>query len=347
MVIENLTQMEVLAKVVALNHDALENRLSTYQKSTVTVSELLQQIVRFIQQTALKVDHVFKGQSNSLLNAYSAAVKQGVQLNGTLQVVQSNSNVIKLGSVFDTTRTNVHVMYKYLPDNLRKVMPYMKSEVLDENAVKVTVKEWLEKSRSCLELKGPVVLASISNGQLLNNIKEDLIQLLVEDEQEHTEHPTPFSLLCIHYLGSKYSLWTTMFRPLFQIQSEKIIHSTLNDLAERLYDDLFVTGSKVASKSTTEDIPLDVYSLEKNYNIWLWSDETENADDALSGISPLLKQILADFNTELGIKLDNLAPFVKAASQYDTTDGIKTKRNRRSTIPTVEEKKDKLFSLLK
>ena len=181
---ENLSEKEILDRFISIRAAALDRKVSQFHTSTTACSDMLKFCIHFIQKTAFQMELIFHSRvdSPSLMNELIQALVAGIRLDGGSIDRQSKTT---LGSLYDTSRTNIHTLMRYLPETIQIFRPFIKdaSNSLSVSVVRASMNEWIQTVKGNILARGHVILESVSSADLLCEVRQSVFDALKADER--------------------------------------------------------------------------------------------------------------------------------------------------------------------
>ena len=164
-------------------YDSVLRLMTEYEKNTHTVSDVFTMIISIIKSTTLQVYGLF-------LHPLTVSQQEewnhpfDVSLDQYLSMTRDGISLATFGHdnhqmLYDSTKTNVHVLFRYLPDTLKTFTPYLK-ETEKHTAPQACslFQGWLTKVQKSMAEYGPRLLQSVQTGQAFLDLLHTIRPLL-------------------------------------------------------------------------------------------------------------------------------------------------------------------------
>lgn len=191
MLLHNISINDVLKIFLEKRKQGIMEFLSSYKTITTTLSEHLCELIKMIKITMLHIQQTFipnETSDISLLEIYLRDLQKGFQKNendNERTIYQKGQFIIGLYS----EKTNIHIIYRYLPEIIQKYAPLFHSQLnkqSDNKCNQIYIQEvfssWINQLNQEIQKECNVLLQQISSGENISNIRRNIVMLLNKDE---------------------------------------------------------------------------------------------------------------------------------------------------------------------
>ncbi|KAK4518497.1 RNA export factor gle2 [Mucor velutinosus] len=240
MLLDDQTYAESINKLLEMRSNVIRDILQQYTKTTDSanhrITHQLREVSLIIKRTLVQVFDIFVskegGHQQTLIESYIESFLK------TFLIPSKSSHGNETPSQPAITRlfspsSNVHLIVRYLPESIQNYTPsFDPSPHVLPSDVQQHIAAWMEEVKAILNDQLPHTLAPIHNQAELTQVRSKLWELL--DEDENTRDKTnKWQITAKHLLSARYSLWTSLYRNVFNDCSKKLIDTALADLAKQ------------------------------------------------------------------------------------------------------------------
>lgn len=240
MLLDDQSYAQSVDKLLEMRSNVIRDILQHYTKTTDSanhrITHQLREVSLIIKRTLMQVFDIFVskegGHQKTLLESYVDSFLK------TFLIPSKSSHGNETPSQPAITRlfspsSNVHLIVRYLPESIQNYTPcFDPSPQLMPSDVQHQVSAWMRDIEAMIRDQLPQTLSPIENQAELIQIRSKLWELL--DEDENTRDKTnKWQMAAKHLLSARYSLWTSLYRDVFNNCSKKLIDEALADLAKQ------------------------------------------------------------------------------------------------------------------
>ncbi|KAL7329075.1 hypothetical protein PS15p_207240 [Mucor circinelloides] len=240
MLLDDQSYAQSVDKLLEMRSNVIRDILQHYTKTTDSanhrITHQLREVSLIIKRTLMQVFDIFVskegGHQKTLIESYVDSFLK------TFLIPSKSSHGNETPSQPAITRlfspsSNVHLIVRYLPESIQNYTPcFDPSPQLMPSDVQHQVSAWMRDIEAMIRDQLPQTLSPIENQAELIQIRSKLWELL--DEDENTRDKTnKWQMAAKHLLSARYSLWTSLYRDVFNNCSKKLIDEALADLAKQ------------------------------------------------------------------------------------------------------------------
>ncbi|OUM69629.1 hypothetical protein PIROE2DRAFT_57343 [Piromyces sp. E2] len=304
--------------------------LSSYKTITTTLSEHLCELIKMIKITMLHIQQTFipsESSNISLLESYLRNLQKGLQKSDN----ESERNIYQKGQFIISLyseKTNIHIIYRYLPEIIQKYAPLFHSQLNkdvesknNQDYINNLINTWINQLNQDIQKECKILLQQISSGENISNIRKNIVQLLSKDEincnniilkkeniecfdetgeeqlNSIIESNNEWNKTCNKLLSKNYSIWDTIFRELINSRIKEIMNimfdKFVQNFKEKLNDYIKIINTK---NNYEKEIGTYIWNTEKLINMNI---DIESLVDQTTSYFPLIKDVYADFDKNL------------------------------------------------
>jgi len=336
MLLHNVSINDVLKIFLEKRKQGIMEFLSSYKTITTTLSEHLCELIKMIKITMLHIQQTFIPNNSSdisLLETYLRDLQKGLQINendNERTLYQKGQFIIGLYS----EKTNIHIIYRYLPEIIQKYAPLFHSQLnkqsvnkCDQACIQEEFSHWINQLNQDIQKECTVLLQQISSGENISNIRKTIVMLLNKDElncksvilkkenvkctNESDEEQlnniiqsnNEWNETCNKLLNKNYSIWDTIFRELINSRIKEIMNLMFDKFVQNFKEKLQDYIKKINSRNNYEkDVGTYIWDTEKLINMNI---DIQNLVERTTSYIPLIKEVYAEFDKNiLDIKND-------------------------------------------
>ena len=243
MLLENLSDRQILTKLMEARRDAVAETIQKYHKSLVSLGDAICDAVKIYRSTLFQATLIFTasstGDSHSMLNQVIGRVTQQPSAES------GNNSAPMLVSLFNSTKTDVHVLLRYLPETLRHFTPRVTTSgfnLSDQDALGA-IQDWSKSMDAYLVEQLDKMLVFAQSGKTLANARGMLWEVLRRDHNPISTNTTntpvkkqlfEWSHLCTKLFKKPVSLWHDVLQPVFLRRASQIVEESFKAVLERL-----------------------------------------------------------------------------------------------------------------
>jgi hypothetical protein len=220
---------QAMYAVLLLTSCSLEDLLQTFldakkeqmfcvcEKSNQDIYQLFKSVITTFQSTVETVHALF----------YQLEGQNVCYIQKTLIQEQPNSDSSRLFGELFSDRTNIHLLFHYLPLTIKKYSPHFPSlsGTLNNLAIQKTMETWSLNVGLMLTEKMKPILDSIDSVDFLMSLRNNVLSII--DHIEETDDISSF------VFGRDFSLWTDICRNIFMNQSIYFIDKCTQSLESK------------------------------------------------------------------------------------------------------------------
>ncbi|ORX55392.1 hypothetical protein BCR36DRAFT_581417 [Piromyces finnis] len=330
MLLNNLSINDVLKIFLEKRKQGIMEFLLSYKTITSTLSEHLCELIKMIKITMLHIQQTFVPNDSleiSLIESYLKNLQKGLQKSDNdneRNIYQRGQFIISLYS----EKTNIHIIYRYLPEIIQKYAPLFHSQFNkhvesknNQEGIETLINTWINQLNQDIQKECKILLQQISSGENISNVRKNIVQLLSKDEincnglilkKENIEcfdeaeyeqlntiinSNNEWNETCTKLLKKNYSIWDTVFR--------ELINSRIKEIMNLMFDK-FVQNFKEKLNNYIKIIN-NRNNYENEIGTYIWNSErlmTMNIDieslvDQTTSYFPLIKDVYDDFDKNL------------------------------------------------
>jgi hypothetical protein len=160
--------------------------------ANIQTSDALLRVVNIIRATLIHVAEVFLTDTHptTFIDDVIRSIQSGEATGRRSPKAHSRTLLMHL---FDSSKTNIHLIHRYLPENLQKFthdlnLSAAEFESLTNDAVASEVRAWVDQVGVALQNKGKARLKQLINVRSLDSIKSKIWAFLQADEYSEDKH---------------------------------------------------------------------------------------------------------------------------------------------------------------
>ncbi|KAJ3417294.1 Golgi transport complex subunit 1 [Chytridiales sp. JEL 0842] len=359
MLLEKKTQREAMQCLLDARKASLTRTLKSFAKTSSTVSVLLKELTHLVHWTLRQISAIFKPSTHttSTLNASSNGAQPIGLLENALRQLNPTKN--RDGSTHSTShsattitslyseKTNVHVIFRYLPSNVQNHAFYFNDTdvngLVTDSVIRTTMQAWVEMMSKEMKAELFSILQHTDSGKQLEKIRDMMLTLVSDYEHERprtdsessnldrrrssvrtesskpTASMTPWKQLCEDLLKSPFSLWEDVFRDVVKRLSVGVLKKSYLSLANHPQTVVKPFLQNLTDSSLPDhDIASFIWSVDKS------STAKPSTSRAFRIQTPLLISIGEAFEKTLKDIKNDLLPFldVKVLSEKMLNNSI-------------------------
>lgn len=240
MLLDKQTYTQSISTLLEMRSNVIRDVLQHYTKTTDSanhrITHQLREVSLIIKRTLMQVFDIFVskegGHQQTLIESYVASFLR------TFLIPSKSSHGNETPSQPAITRlfspsSNVHLIVRYLPESIQNYTPsFDPSPQVLPSHVQQQISAWMTEMEAILNDQLPHTLAPIQSQAELIHVRSKLWELL--DEDENTRDKTnKWQITAKHLLSARYSLWTHLYRNVFNDCSKRLIDAALADLTKQ------------------------------------------------------------------------------------------------------------------
>ncbi|ORX84964.1 hypothetical protein BCR32DRAFT_291026 [Anaeromyces robustus] len=330
MLLHNVSINDALKIFLEKRRQGIMEFLSSYKTISTTLSEHLCELIKMIKITLAHIEQTFipdETTNISLLEIYLRDLQKGLQKSDNeneRNVYQKSQFIIGLYS----EKTNIHIIYRYLPEIIQKYAPLFHSQLnkqsndkYDQAYFNDIYNNWINQLVQEIQKECQILLQQISSGENISNIRKNIVCLLNKDEvncngnilkkenvinmDESGEEQlnniiklnNDWNNTCNKLINRNYSIWDTIFRELINSRIKEIINLMFDKCVQNFKEKLKDYIKKINNKNNYEkEIGTYIWDTEKLINMNI---DTENLVDRTTSYLPLIKSVYEEFDKNL------------------------------------------------
>lgn len=237
MLLDDQSYKQAIEKLLEMRSNVIRDILQHYTKTTDSanhrITHQFREVSLIIKRTLIQVFDIFVskegGHQRTLIESYVDSFLK------TFLIPSKSSHGNETPSQPAITRlfspsSNVHLIVRYLPESIQNFTPRFDPfpEVMQAD-VQQLVSIWMAGIEALLKDQLPRTLSPIHNQAELIQIRSKLWELLDEDENTR-DKSNRWQITAKHLLSNRYSLWTSLYRDVFNNCAKKLIDNSLIDL---------------------------------------------------------------------------------------------------------------------
>lgn len=240
MLLDDQTYTQSIHKLLEMRSNVIQDILQHYTKTTDSANHRilhqLREVSLIIKRTLVQVFDIFVskegGHQQTLIESYVESFLKTFLIPSKLSHGNETPSQPAITRLFSPS-SNVHLIVRYLPESIQNYTPsFDPSPHVVPIDVQQHILAWMTEIKAILDDQLPHTLSPVQNQAELIHIRSKLWELL--DEDENTRDKTnKWQITTKHLLEARYSLWTSLYRHVFNDCSKKLFDTALTDLTKQ------------------------------------------------------------------------------------------------------------------
>ncbi|CAO3621888.1 unnamed protein product [Mucor fragilis] len=240
MLLDDQTYTQSISKLLEMRSNVIRDILQHYTKTTDSanhrITHQLREVSLIIKRTLMQVFDIFVskegGHQQTLIESYVESFLRTFRIPSKLSHGNETPSQPAITRLFSPS-SNVHLIVRYLPESIQNYTPsFDPSPHVMPSDVQQHILAWMAEIKAILNGQLPHTLSPIQNQAELIHIRSKLWELL--DDDENTRDKTnKWQITAKHLLAARYSLWTSLYRHVFNDCSKRLLDTALAGLTKQ------------------------------------------------------------------------------------------------------------------